>query len=384
MSTFYLFGCMWRKLSRKRRSILLVFFGMLIAALGVVLVASISRNRELQAPWHAQRSTKITFDSPVSPAEAYRALHAEYVAGTVNGYALIADTNTSGGISLGGQEGSLWYPVSADDACYSTAESLFWIHHQAVPERYFHALEDLTAEINGLELTCAGLTYYGLNWDWPDESSAHSVSLLLDGKPARIGSPTRELVYIGNDWLYIAPVLVSANWLADNHLPIVGICVTLTVPNDQATLDRVASQLSTPFAVTTEWKSGRLGPLTANEWLYLGVLLLAMLNIASLYDGLLDSYGTELFLFRKLGIARGAIYRAVLLLIAAFSVCAFSGAWLLYAWLLRIQGSAQWLSPLPVRYISVLFLAYVGISILLALRHTRQILRAFRKKDANL
>lgn len=384
MSTMYLFGCMRRKFSRKKRSIHLIFLGMLLAALGVILVASVARNRELQAPWYAQRATRLAFEQPVSPMEAYRALHAEYAAGTVNGYALIADADTSGGVALGGQEGALWRPASAEDEWDSDTENRFRIHRQAVPERYFHNLESLTATVSGVDLQCAGLTYYGLNWSWDDAPGAHSVSLLLDGKNARVESPVRENVYVGDEWISIAPVLVPAGWLADNSVPIIGVCLTLTSPNDQATLDRLASQITLPFTLTTEWKSGQLGPLTANEWLYLAVLLLAMLNVASLYYGLIDSYGAELLLFRKLGIAKRAVYNAVFLLISSLSACAFAGAQLLYALLLRVQGSGQWLAALPVRYIGALFLAYVGIGSLLALRHTRRLLKSFRKKGANL
>ncbi len=107
LSTGYLLGCMRSKFLRRKRILTLIFLGMLIAALGVIIVASVARNRELQTPWYAQRSAKIVFQQPVSPAEAYNALHAEYAAGTINGYALIADADTSGGIALGGQEGAL-------------------------------------------------------------------------------------------------------------------------------------------------------------------------------------------------------------------------------------------------------------------------------------
>lgn len=107
LSTGYLLGCMRSKFLRRKRILTLIFLGMLIAALGVISVASVARNRELQTPWYAQRTAKIAFQQPVSPAEAYNALHAEYAAGTINGYALIADVDTSGGISLGGQEGAL-------------------------------------------------------------------------------------------------------------------------------------------------------------------------------------------------------------------------------------------------------------------------------------
>lgn len=363
---------------------MLIFLGMLIAALGVIIVASVARNRELQTPWYAQRTAKIAFQQPVSPAEAYDALHAEYAAGTINGYALIADVDTSGGISLGGQEGALWRPVNSDDERYSTGEALFWIHRQAVPARYFHNLEGLTASVNGFDLQCAGLTYYGLNWDWSGEQTAHRVSLRIDGQRAHVESPILEHIYTGDEWLYIAPVLVGAQWIADHDIPITGVCITLASPNDRATLQRIASRISAPFQMTTEWNAGRIGALTANEWLYLGVLLLAMLNVASLYDGLIDSYSGEFFIFRKIGASKSAVRKAVLILIASMSACAFAGAWLVYALLLGFKRNHQWLAPLPAGYIGALFLGYVIICSLLALRHTGSVLKSFRKKGSNL
>lgn len=384
LSTGYLLGCMRSKFLRRKRILTLIFLGMLIAALGVISVASVARNRELQTPWYAQRTAKIAFQQPVSPAEAYDALHAEYAAGTINGYALIADVDTSGGISLGGQEGALWRPVNSDDERYSTGEALFWIHRQAVPAKYFHNLEDLTASINSFDLQCAGLTYYGLNWDWSGEQTAHRVSLRIDGQPAHVESPILEHVYVGGEWLYIAPVLVGAQWIADHDIPITGVCITLVSPNDRATLQRAASRISAPFQMTTEWNAGRIGALTANEWLYLGVLFLAMLNVASLYDGLIDSYSGELFLFRKIGASKSAVRKAVLILIVSMSACAFAGAWLVYALLLGFQRNHQWLAPLPAGYIGALFLAYVVVCSLLALRHTGSLLKSFRKKGSNL
>lgn len=189
---------------------------------------------------------------------------------------------------------------------------------------------------------------------------------------------------MGDEWLYIAPVLVGAQWIADHDIPITGVCITLASPNDRATLQRVASQITAPFRMTTEWNAGRIGALTANEWLYLGVLLLAMLNVASLYDGLIDSYSGEFFIFRKIGASKTAVYKAILCLIASMSTCAFAGAWLIYALMLGIQRNNQWLAPLPYGYIGALFLAYVVVCSLLALRHTGSLLKSFRKKGSNL
>lgn len=384
MSTGYLLSCMRRKFRRKKRTLTLILLGMLIAALGLIIIASVARNRELQTPWYAQRAAKIAFQQPVSPAEAYNTLHAEYAGGTLNGYALIADADTSGGISLGGQEGALWYPANLDDERYSTEEDFFWIHPQAVPAQYFHKLEGLTASADGFKLQCAGLTYYGLNWDWSDKRSAHRVSLRINGKPAHVESPILEQVYVDDEWLYIAPVLVGARWIADHDIPITGVCITLASPNDLSTLQRISSRISAPFQMITEWNTGRIGALTANEWLYLGVLLLAMLNVASLYYGLIDSYSAEFFIFRKIGAPQSAVRKAVFLLITAMSACAFAGAWLVYALLLGLQSNRQWLAPLPAGYIGALLLSYVVVCSLLALRHTWSVLKSFRKKGANL
>ena len=109
-----------------------------------------------------------------------------------------------------------------------------------------------------------------------------------------------------------------------------------------------------------------------------------MLNVASLYDGLIDSYSGEFFIFRKIGASKNAIRKAVLLLIASVSACAFAGAWLVYALLLGFKRNHQWLAPLPAGYIGALFLAYVVVCSLLALRHTGSVLKSFRKKGSNL
>ena len=61
LNTGYLLGCMRSKFLRRKRILTLIFLGMLIAALGVIIVASVARNRELQTPWYAQRTAKIAF-----------------------------------------------------------------------------------------------------------------------------------------------------------------------------------------------------------------------------------------------------------------------------------------------------------------------------------
>lgn len=384
MGSKYILCCMWHKFLSMKRALVLIFLGLLIAAWGAITVASVARNRELQTPWYAQRTAKIAFERPTSPVEAYSILNAEYTAGTVNGYALIVNVDTSGGISLGGQEGALWHPVRSDDRCFSTQDNLFWIHQQAVPEKFFHNLESLTVSIDGHELMCAGLSYYGLNWEWRNDATKGSVSFLIDGKPAKVDYPTLENVYIDEEWIYIAPVIVGAGWVANNDIPITGLSITLVNPNDQITLNRITSRLTVPFNVSTEWNVGRVGPLTANEWIYLGALILAMLNVASLYYGLIDSYGTEFYIFRKIGATKGSICIAVLLLIALLSVCAFAGGWLIYRLLLICQANRQCLAALPAGYTVGLFIAYVGLSSLLVLRYTRNLLRSFRKKGLYL
>lgn len=166
MGTIYLTKCMLRKCLQRKRGLPIVLLGLFIAALGILIVASVARNRELQSPWYMQRSATILFENPASPKELYSSLHDAFHEGSVNGYALIADIDVSGGISLGGLEGDLWNPVDSEDGRFSTHENIFWIHQQAVPEAYFYDLGALKATVNGIGLDCAGLTYYGLNWDW--------------------------------------------------------------------------------------------------------------------------------------------------------------------------------------------------------------------------
>lgn len=124
--------------------------------------------------------------------------------------------------------------------------------------------------------------------------------------------------------------------------------------------------------------------MTANEWLYLGMLILAVVNVASLYYGLIDGHQAELFIFRRLGAVKSSIRKATLLFIASMSIGAFAGAWFVYVLLLKLQGERQWLAALPTGYIAVLFFAYVGICPLLALRHTNRLLKSYRKKGAYL
>ena len=52
--------------------------------------------------------------------------------------------------------------------------------------------------------------------------------------------------------------------------------------------------------------------------------------------------------------------------------------------MLGFQRNHQWLAPLPAGYIGALFLGYVVICSLLALRHTESVLKSFRKKGSNL
>lgn len=141
---------MLRKCLQRKRGLPIVLLGLFIAALGILIVASVARNRELQSPWYMQRSATILFESPVSPKELYSSLHDAFHEGSVNGYALIADIDVSGGISLGGLEGDLWNPVDSEDGRFSTHENIFWIHQQAVPEAYFYDLGALKATVNGI------------------------------------------------------------------------------------------------------------------------------------------------------------------------------------------------------------------------------------------
>lgn len=376
---------MLRKCLQRKRGLPIVLLGLFIAALGILIVASVARNRELQSPWYMQRSATVLFENPVSPKELYASLHDAFHEGSVNGYALIADVDVSGGISLGGLEGDLWNPVDGEDDRFSTHENIFWIHQQAVPEAYFYDLGALKATINGIELDCAGLTYYGLNWDWSQNTHASaSVAFALDGKQPVIGPPILENVNIGGDWIYIAPVLTGATWMAENNIPIIGACVTLSQPNDLTALKNIVSTLSTPYTLTTEWNAGRIGSLTANEWVYLGALVLALLNVAALFYGLVDGYKEDLFIFRKMGATKRSIYIASSILVVILSCLASLLARCVFEALFRFQGDTTWLAFLPGGYDSALFLAFVGICTLLSLNHLRGILKSFRRIGSNL
>ena len=385
MGTIYLTKCMLRKCLQRKRGLPIVLLGLFIAALGILIVASVARNRELQSPWYMQRSATILFENPVSPKELYSSLHDAFHEGSVNGYALIADIDVSGGISLGGLEGDLWNPVDSEDGRFSTHENIFWIHQQAVPEAYFYDLGALKATINGIELDCAGLTYYGLNWDWSQNTHSNaSVAFTLDGKRPVIGSPILESVNIGGDWIYIAPVLTGATWMAENNIPIIGACVTLSQPKDLTVLKGIVGTLSTPYTLTTEWDAGRIGPLTANEWVYLGALVLALLNVAALFYGLMDGYKEDLFIFRKIGATKHSIYIASSILVILLSCLSSLLARGVFEVLFRCQGDTVWLASLPGSYDSALFLAFVGICTLLSLNHLRGILKSFRRISSNL
>lgn len=85
--------------------------------------------------------------------------------GTLNGFAFIADMDTSKGIALGGLEGNLWEARSEADDVYTTDDNIFWIHAYAIPEENRFRLQNLVGSINGVKLRCAGLAYTGLNWN---------------------------------------------------------------------------------------------------------------------------------------------------------------------------------------------------------------------------
>lgn len=383
MSTGYLIKCMLQKCMRRKRSLILIFLGLFMAALGIITVASVARYREQQTPWYAQRTAKFMFEQQVSARDIYEILHAEYETGSVNGYALIPNVDTSGGISLGGIEGDLWNPVTEEDSRFSTAENLFWIHQQAVPQAYLHDMEGLRANIEGTEMECAGLTYYGLNWRWDTVQETDTVQFLLDGGTPHVESPMLENVYIGEEWIYIAPVIVCSNWMAEHDIPIHGMSITLSQPNDMKTLTRISKQL--PAAeLLIEWDSGRIGSLTANEWVYLGALVLAMLNVASLYYGLIDSFSPEFFIFRKIGARRHPIYLAMLLIVVVLSATANLAGWCVHQAMLSNQHSRQWLAELPVEYTIALFLSYVCICAVLSFHHTLRMMKTFRKKGSYL
>jgi len=268
---------------------------------------------------------------------------------------------------------------------FSTRDNIFWIHQQAVPEAYFYDLDNLRATINGIELDCAGLTYYGLNWDWSQNThSTDSIAFTLDGKQPVIGYPVFESVNIGGDWIYIAPVLTGSTWMAENDIPIIGACITLSQPNDLTVLKDIVDMLSTPCTLTTEWNAGRIGSLTANEWVYLGALVLALLNVAALFYGLIDSYKEELFIFRKIGATKRSICIASSILVILFSCLASLLARGVFEVLFHCQGDTVWLASLPGSYNCALFLAFIGICALLSLNHLSGILKNFRRIGTHL
>lgn len=385
LGSAYLLACMLKKRVRQGRSSALIILGLIIAALGLLIVASSARNRELQTPWYAQRSASIRFASSASAADAYKALTREFNEGMVNGYAFVTNVDTSGGITLGGQEGDLWNPVSAEDAVYSTADDVFWIHQQAVPERFIHNLGALTASVNGVKLSCAGLSYHGLRWDFDDTSDYGSdIEFLLNGKRPMVEPPFLDNARYNGEWFLIAPVIVSAEWMAINDIPIDGICLTLAEPNDANTLGRISSGLNAPHSVDANWGAGKIGALTANEWVYLGALILAMLNVASLFYGLIDGYQYELMLYRKMGASRGSVYFAFAAIILVISSLAFIIAGGLYGIMFASQGARQWLAPLSAEYMGGLFAGFTGLCLTASLLHARRMLKKFRLTAANL
>lgn len=383
MSTLFLFRCLRHKCFRQRRSILLILMGLIIAAAGVLFVASIARNRELKTPWYGQRSAEIHFSEAVSANSVYEVLSKAYQQGTLNGYALIADFDPVGGICLGGLEGNLWQAVSGEDAVYSTDDDVFWIHQQSVPTKYLYDLENLTAQINGITLFCKGLTYRGLNWDLWDDASDSLVDFLLDGDTPTISEPMySQALDEEGSWIYISPVIVTAAWMAKNDIPIVGVCLTLVAPNDAETLLDISENLTSRNTVVTDWDGTKVGALTANEWVYLGALILALFSAGSLFYGLIDGFHREFYVVYKVGIPRMAIYFAVSFIVFILCVPAFVLATTVY--LLFLHYGATWLAPLPGGYIGALFLLFVSVWMILTIIHTRCLLRTFRKKGIYL
>ncbi len=382
LSAAYILTCMVKKLLRNRRIGLFLLAGLLMAGVGVQIVAGAARQRELGEPWYMPRTADIRLEGPADPQELYAALHEEFEKGTVNGYALIADADPSGGISLGGLEGNLWYPLEPEDRRFSTGENLFWAALQAVPQDYFYRVDQMTATVNQLSLRCAGLSYYGLNWDWSQGGEAHSVAVTLNGRRP-------ENIYLDDearrDFMTISPLLTSAAWMADNRIPVLGASVTLTQPNDMATLERIVRRLSAPCALSTAlWSAGRIGALTANEWVYLGALILVFLTIASLFYGLLDSYQQEFFIYRKVGASKGAVGLACAILVTGLATLTYGLAHGVFLLILRGQGESPWISPLPGAYNAALYLAFAGLCLGLSLNHLRGMGKKFRRIGANL
>ena len=193
-----------------------------------------------------------------------------------------------------------------------------------------------------------------------------------------------ENVNIGGDWIFIAPVLTGAAWMAENDIPIIGACVTLSDPNDLKALESIVGSLNTPCTLKTEWNAGRIGTLTANEWVYLGALVLALINVAALFYGLIDSYKEELFIFWKIGATKRSICIASSILVILFSCLASLLARSVFEVLFHCQGDTVWLASLPDSYNCALFLAFIGICALLSLNHLSGILKNFRGIGTNL
>lgn len=170
--------------------------------------------------------------------------------------------------------------------------------------------------------------------------------------------------------------------MARHKIPIVGACITLSMPNDTATLNRISLQLPFPNSIEENWSSFKIGKLTINEWVYLGALVLAMMNVAALFFGLIDGYTNEIYVLRRIGIQRTAVYRAIFWIIFILSAIGFAGAALIFHIIQPLQKNL--LSDLPVTYILFLFALFIGAGELMSIIHTRSILRGLRKKAANL
>lgn len=381
MSTIYLIHCIWQKGKRQIRSNFLILLGLICAAEGFLLVLSVARNRELNNPWYGQRSAEILFDTSVSAFPIYEIMEREVEIGRINGFAFIADTDVSGGVSLGGIEGNLWQPVSEVDEIYNTERDVFWIHNYAVPDTFRFHLTDLTATVNGIKLQCEGLSETGLNWNHWSNYSDKSVELKLADQNAAYSASMRDEMWEGENWAYFSPVLTSAKWMANHEISIIGLCIALTEPNDMASLNRICKQLPVPHSLWNEWDSNRIGKMTVNEWVYLGALILAMMNVAAMFFGLIDGYQQEFYMLRKTGLQRTPVYLAVSISILLLSVIAFIIGISIFHILLRSSNLFAKLTPYD---ITILLLLFISTSEFLAVAHTRGLLKEFTKKNGCL
>jgi hypothetical protein len=375
MNAVYILKCVLKKCMKQKMTIVMVALALIIAAEGFLIVVSVARARELKEPWYRSRSVNLIFDNPILADSVYEVFSRELREGKLNGFALIADADTSGGVSLGGLEGNLWKPFSEADDIYATDESIFWIHQNVAPEKFFYRLDMLTGQINGSVMKCDGLSNTGLNWHYAEELGNESVTLRLDGETASQRDYFRDYLYNEEEeeWDFYYPIITGAKWMVKKQAPIVGACITLTEPYDVNTLQRISNLLPVTHKLDKDWNYQRIGSISYNEWTYFGVLLFAMVNIASLYFGLIDGLAQEFSILRKIGARQFSIHAAIALLAFLLSALVFAIAFALFNVFIYSIQEADWLSILPRMHVLLLFCGFSGVSVFLSFTHTRSV-----------